>query len=181
MAEEVEKQKITRKRWTGKEDQQAIRHHKVPGRTDQAVACRLCKLGIFGTNKRKWTEDEDRLISLGGFPKNRTKYAIYQRRHQLGVKIPCNKFIDPKNPDQTVLDLKPAPVRKNPPRHHYESVNALLRPIYAMHNDGMDAVSIAKIIHQTTEFVEAAIKMKHEFRNARKLAKIESVETAETK
>jgi hypothetical protein len=86
---------------------------------------------------------------------------VYQIRHKLHVTIPLNKNIDPKNPEQTALVFKAG--RKNPPKHHHESVGELLLPIYTMFNGGMKAPAIAKAINRSVEFVEAAITMKTEF------------------
>ena len=160
MAEEVKK--VTRKRWTAKEQAEAIKFHKVEGRTPQAVQCHLSKLGIKGTQKRKWTEPEIRLVQAGGFPIGRSRDAVYQLRHKLGVTVPCNKFADPNHPDQLSLNFKAE--RKNPPQHHHDSVNKLLLPIYTMYNGGMKVAEIAEAIHQSVSFVDAAIKMKTEFK-----------------
>ena len=153
---------ITRKRWSPKEIKQAVKTGEVEGRTRQAVVCMLNKLGYHGKQKRPWTPDEIHLVQMGGKPVGRSDDAIYQIRHKLGIKGRINKHIDPKNPDQPTLFLPPG--RKNPPKHHHESVGELLQPIYTMYNGGIDVQTIAKTIHQTVEFVESAIRMKTEFK-----------------
>lgn len=153
---------ITRKRWNPKEIKQAVKTGTVEGRTPQAVRCMLNKLGHHGTSKRKWTPDEIHLVQMGGKPEGRSNDAIYQIRHKLGVTGRINKNLDPKNPDQTTLVFPAA--RKNPPKHHHESVGALLQPIYTMYNGGMDVHEIAKAIRQSVAFVQSAINMKTEFK-----------------
>ena len=159
--QEITKKPITRKRWTAKEIHEATKHHKVEGRTPAAVCSMLNKMGIKTGLRKKWTEDEIRIIQLGGIPKGRSMEAVYQIRHKLHITAPINKFIDPKNPEQTVLTFKAG--RKNPPKHHHESVGELLLPIYTMYNGGMGVAEIAKAINRTEELVAAAIKMKTEF------------------
>lgn len=153
--------KITRRRWTKKETVEAIKNHKVEGRSSAAVCNMLNKLGIKTGRRKKWTENEIHIIQMGGIPEGRSLEAVYQIRHKLHVTIPLNKNIDPKNPEQTALVFKAG--RKNPPKHHHESVGELLLPIYTMFNGGMKALAIAKAINRSVEFVEAAITMKTEF------------------
>lgn len=154
---------ITRKRWTTKQVAEAIKTGQVEGRTKQAVRCKLNELGLHGRFKKGWTEEQIETLKQGGKPAGHSDNAIYQMRHKLHVNVPINKHFDPKHPTQTNL-VFPAS-RKNPPKHHYESVGELLQPIYAMYNSGMKVDAIAKTIHQSEKFVESAIAMKTEFKH----------------
>ena len=153
------------KPWKRHEIRKALQDRQVEGRTHAAVVSKLNSLGI--RTKPRWTPDEILVVMRGGFPEGHTKNAIYQLRHKLGKGVcdPINKYIDPKNPDQTALDLPPG---KKPSlnKHHHESVGELLLPIYTMYNGGMKPLDIAKSINQSVELVQAAIAMKELYKPA---------------